>query len=413
MPATSPPWDTLWVGARLATMRSGRYGAIERGALATTGAQIAWVGPEHALAGAPETLAREVVDCEGRWITPGLIDCHTHLVHAGHRAHELEARLQGASYEDITRGGGGILSTVRATREASDATLARESSARLARLAAEGVTTLEIKSGYGLDTATELKMLRVARLLGEVGDIDVRTTFLGAHALPPELAGRPDEYIELVCTEMLPAVAAAGLADAVDVFCERIAFTPEQAARVLDTARSMGLPVKVHADQLSDGGGAALAARFGALSADHLEYTSEAGVVALAAAGTVAVLLPGAFYCLRESRLPPVAALRRQGVPMAVATDANPGTSPLTSILLATNMACTLFRLTPEEALAGVTVHAARALGLDASRGTLEAGKQADLAVWSIDVPAELAYRMGDNPLWRRVRRGQHRGTRA
>jgi imidazolonepropionase len=411
MSGTSPPWDTLWIGARVATMQGGRYGAIERGALATAGAQIAWVGPESALAGAPDTLARQVVDCDGRWITPGLIDCHTHLVHAGHRARELELRLEGASYEDIARAGGGILSTVRATREVSDATLARESSARLARLAAEGVTTVEIKSGYGLDMATELKMLRVARLLGEVGDVDVRTTFLGAHALPPELAERPDDYVELVCAEMLPAVAAAGLADAVDVFCERIAFTPAQAARVLDTARSMGLPVKVHADQLSDGGGAALAARFGALSADHLEYTSEAGVAALAAAGTVAVLLPGAFYVLRESQLPPVAALRRHGVPIAVATDANPGTSPLTSILLAMNMACTLFRLTPEEALAGATVHAARALGLDASRGTLEAGKQADFAVWSVDVPAELAYRLGDNPLWRRIRRGQHRAA--
>ena len=412
MPLPRPPWDTLWTRAHLATMCGGRYSSIERGALATSGERIAWVGPQAALPGPPEALARDVIDCEGRWITPGLVDCHTHLVYAGTRAREFELRLEGRSYEDIAGAGGGILSTVRATREASETMLVRESSARLACLAAEGVTTIEIKSGYGLDTATELKMLRVARLLGDAGATDVRTTFLGAHALPPELVGRPDEYIDLVCEEMLPAVAEAGLADAVDAFCERIAFTPAQCARVLDKARSLRLPAKLHADQLSDGGGAALAARFGVLSADHLEYTSEAGVAELAAAGTVAVLLPGAFYCLRESRLPPVAALRSRGVPMAVATDANPGTSPLTSILLALNMACTLFRITPEEALAGATIHGARALGLADSRGTLETGKQADLAIWSIDAPAELAYRMGANPLWQRVQRGRLSGAR-
>lgn len=392
-------WDLLLTDAKLATMRGGRYAAIERGAIGIDTGRIVWVGAAAALPGPAASLARACESLEGRWVTPGLVDCHTHLVYDGNRAHEFEQRLAGATYEDIARAGGGILGTVRATRDASETRLAQEAAGRLRRLMDEGVTTVEIKSGYGLDTATEIKMLRVARRLGETTGADVRTTFLGAHALPPEYAGRLDDYIDLVCDEMLPAVAATGLADAVDAFCERIAFSPRQTARVFDRARALGLPVKLHADQLSDSGGAALAAGYGALSADHLEYTAEAGVAAMAAAGTVAVLLPGAYYFLRETRPPPVPALRAHGVPMAVATDCNPGSSPLTSILLALNMACTLFRLTPEEALAGATVHAARALGLAATRGTLEPGKVADLVAWSIDAPAELAYAMGANPL--------------
>jgi imidazolonepropionase len=392
-------WDVLLHGANLATMRGGRYDLVERGALGIAGGRIAWMGAAAELPGAPESLAGEVIALGGRWVTPGLIDCHTHLVYGGNRAHEFEQRLQGATYEDIARAGGGIVSTVRATREASDTVLEQAAARRLRRLMDEGVTTIEIKSGYGLDTATETKMLRVARRLGASAGVNVCTTFLGAHALPPEYTGRSDAYVDLVCDEMLPAVAAAGLADAVDVFCERIAFSAAQTARVFDRARALGLPVKLHADQLSDGDGAALAARYDALSAEHLEYTSEAGVRAMAQAGTVAVLLPGAFYFLRETKLPPIAAFREHGVPIAIATDSNPGSSPLTSILLALNMACTLFRLTPEEALAGVTAHAARALGLGATHGTLEAGKVADLAVWEIESPGELAYAMGANPL--------------
>jgi imidazolonepropionase len=397
-------WDLLLTDANLATMRGGRYGAIERGALGIAAGRIAWVGAADSLPGPPEKVAHRCESLDGRWLTPGLVDCHTHLVHGGHRAQEFELRLSGATYEDIARAGGGIAGTVRATRDASDTRLAQDAARRLRRLLDEGVTTVEIKSGYGLDTATEIRMLRVARLLGDMTGATVRTTFLGAHALAPEYAGRADDYIGLVCDEMLPAVASAGLADAVDAFCERIAFTPAQTARVFDRASALGLRVKLHADQLSDTGGAALAARYGALSADHLEYTSEAGVAAMAAAGTVAVLLPGAYYFLRETRLPPVAALRTHRVPMAVATDCNPGSSPLTSLLLALNMACTLFRLTPEEALAGATVHAARALGLGASHGTLAPGKAADLAAWDIDAPAQLSYAMGANPLhavWR------------
>jgi imidazolonepropionase len=327
-----------------------------------------------------------------------LIDCHTHLVYAGTRAHEFELRLQGATYEEIARGGGGIVATVAATREASETELVDAASRRLKHLLDEGVTTIEIKSGYGLRTDAELKQLRVARLLGAAAPVSVRTTFLGAHAVPPEYKGRADEYVDLVCDEMLPAAAAARLADAVDAFCERIGFSPEQTSRVFERARALGLPVKLHADQLSDLGGAALAARFAALSADHLEYTSEAGVRAMAGAGTVAVLLPGAFYFLRETKLPPVQALRDHRVPIAVSTDCNPGSSPLTSILLTLNLACTLFRLTPEEALAGVTCHAARALGIAGTHGTLEVGKACDLAIWEIGAPAELAYAMGANP---------------
>ena len=391
-------WDAIFTNAKLATMCAGRYAAIAPGAVAAEGGRIAWVGPTAELPGEPGQLAREVHDLRGRWVTPGLVDCHTHLVHAGDRAREFELRLQGATYEEIARAGGGIVSTVAATRDASETALGEAASRRLGRLLAEGVTTIEIKSGYGLRTDAELKQLRVARRIGESAPVTVRTTFLGAHAVPPEFKGRQEEYVALVCGEMLPAVAEAGLADAVDAFCEGIAFSPAQTARVFERARSLGLPVKLHADQLSDLGGAALAARFGALSADHLEHTSASGVRAMADAGTVAVLLPGAFYFLRDTKAPPVQALRDHGVPIAVSTDCNPGSSPLSSILLAMNFACTLFRLTPEEALAGVTCHAARALGLVDACGTIEVGKACDLAIWDVAEPAALAYAMGAAP---------------
>ncbi len=398
MSGTGDRWDCLWVDLRLATMMPGAtpYGAIERAALATAGDRIAWVGRMDELPGPPDRLAREVRSGGGRWMTPGLVDCHTHLVFGGDRAREFEMRLAGASYEAIARAGGGVVSTVRATRAASEEELFEGARRRLARLAAEGVTTVEVKSGYGLETGAELKMLRVARRLGAALPVTVVTTFLGAHALPPEFAGRRGAYVDLLCDEMLPAVAAAGLADAVDAFCERIAFTPEETERVLTRARGLGLPVKLHADQLSDLGGAALAARLGALSADHLEYAAEAGVAAMAQAGTAAVLLPGASYFLGETRRPPVASLRRHRVPIAVATNCNPGSSPSLSLLLMLSMACVLFGLTPEEALAGVTRNAARALGL-ADRGVLAPGLRADLALWDVEHPAELAYWIGDN----------------
>lgn len=402
-------WDTLWLDARLATMVPGGvpYGAIEDGALGVSGGRLAWVGRRADLPGRPESLAREVRGCGRRWITPGLIDCHTHIVHAGDRAHEFELRLKGATYEEIARAGGGIRSTVTATRAATEDALYDSASRRLADLQAEGVTTVEIKSGYGLDRETEARMLRVARRLGTTLPLTVRTTFLGAHALPQEFEGRADAFIDFLCQDSLPSIAAEGLVDAVDAFCERIGFTPAQTRMMFEAARGLGLPVKLHAEQLSDQGGAALAADFGALSADHLEYLSEAGAKAMAAAGTVAVLLPGAFYFIRETRLPPVALLRREGVRIALATDCNPGTSPMTSLLLVLNMAATLFRLTPEEALAGVTREGAAALGLGASRGTLEAGKAADFVVWSIARPAELSYRIGGNPASIAVRAGQ------
>ena len=395
-------WDAIWLGGRLATMAKqaggDAYGAIEDGAIAVESGRIAWVGPRAWLPGAPDNLAREVHDLAGRWLTPGLIDCHTHLVYGGDRAAELELRLKGASYAAIAEAGGGIVSTVAATRVANEAELLGAARPRLEALLAEGVTTVEIKSGYGLDLKNELKQLRVARALGESLAVTVKTTFLGAHALPPEFSERAEDYIDAVVA-MLPEVAASGPADAVDALCETIAFSPEQTARVFEAARACDLPVKLHADQLTDLGGAALAARFGALSADHLEYTSANGVAAMAAAGTVAVILPGAFYVLRETQAPPVEALRAAGVPIALATDCNPGSAPVTSLLLMLNMGCTLFRLTPEEALAGVTRHAATALGLGATHGTLEAGKAADFAVWNIERPAELAYRIGFNPL--------------
>lgn len=388
-------WDHLWRNVHLATLAGAGYGEIRSAALAVSGDRIAWAGPEHALP--PGWRAGTVHDGHGAWVTPGLVDCHTHIVHAGNRAAEFEARLQGATYAEIAAQGGGILSTVRATRAATEQALFDTSLPRVRALLAEGVTTLEIKSGYGLDLETEARMLRVARRLGRELPVTVRTTFLGAHALPPEFAGRPDDYINVICESVLPALAEEELVDAVDGFCETIGFTAAQVARVFDAAHRFDLPVKLHAEQLSDQGGAQLVARHRGLSADHLEHLSPAGIEAMARHGTVAVLLPGAFYFLRETKRPPVDGLRAAGVPMAIATDCNPGTSPLTSLLLAMNLACTLFRLDPAEALAGVTKHAAAALGL-ADRGTLEAGRRADFVLWRIGSPAELACNMGFNP---------------
>jgi imidazolonepropionase len=389
-------WDHLLLDCRLATMADNgtAYGAIENAALAWKDGVIAFAGPQSALPGKPAELATHVESAGKAWITPGLIDCHTHLVFAGNRAGEFELRLQGASYEEIARRGGGIVSTVSKTRAANEDDLFAQSLPRARALVRDGATTVEIKSGYGLNLESEAKMLRVARRIGKELGIAVRTTFLGAHALPPEFAGRQADYVDEVCVRMLPAIARDGLADAVDAFCEGIAFAPSEVRRVFEEARALGLRVKLHADQLSDLGGAALAAGFGALSADHLEYTNETGVRAMAASGTVAVMLPAAFYALRETQMPPIDSFREHGVPLAVASDVNPGTSPLLSLRHAMNMACTLFRLTPEEALRGVTVNAARALGLD-DRGTLEAGKRADFVIWDIDHPAELSYWIG------------------
>src|SRR5437764_1320110 len=388
-------FDVILDGLHAATMSdSTGYAAIRDAAIGIRGDRIAWIGPATEVPSGAAATRR--VSCDGRWATPGLIDCHTHLVYAGNRADEFEQRLHGATYADIARAGGGIQSTLCATRAATQDALAAQSRPRLAALANEGVTTVEIKSGYGQDTTTELKQLKVARRLAAECGVDVRTTLLAAHALPPEFADRHDAYIDYVCREMIPAVVAANVADAVDAFCESIAFTPAQTRRVFACAREHRLPVKLHADQLSDQHGAALAAEFGALSADHLEHTNERGVQAMASAGTVAVLLPGAFYSLRETRLPPIEAFRAHGVPIAIASDCNPGTSPAGSLVLMLSMACTLFRLTPEEALAGVTRHAARALGL-ADRGTLSIGQRADIALWDIDTPVELAYRVGGN----------------
>ena len=394
-------WDMVIHNVHLATMERG-YGELLDAAIAVKDGRIAWFGPGDELPASSAVLQ----DGQGCWLTPGLIDCHTHIVHAGNRSDEFEARLNGASYEDISRAGGGIMSTVRATRAASDDELLRQSLPRVLALLAEGVTTVEIKSGYGLTAESEAKMLRVARRIGEQLPVSVRTTFLGAHALPPEFADNPDGYIDEVCERMLPAVAAEGLADAVDGFCEGIGFTAAQIERVFAAAKALGLPVKLHAEQLSNLNGAALAARYGALSADHLEHLGAAGVAAMAQAGTVAVLLPGAYYFCRETQLPPVDLLRSAGVPIALATDCNPGTSPLTSLLLAMNMAATCFRLTVGECLAGVTINAARALGLASECGSLAPGKSCDLAVWDIDEPAELVYRMGARPLYARVWRG-------
>lgn len=403
-PSPAPP--TIWRNARLATLEGSMpgLGIVERGVVAAVDGRLVFAGAESEL---PAVPGAEIVDCEGRWILPAFVDCHTHLVYGGSRAREFELRLEGASYEEIARAGGGIVSTVAATRGASEQDLINQSLPRLDALLAEGVGTVEIKSGYGLDLEAERKCLRVARRLAQLRPVHVRTTFLGAHALPPEFKSDRDSYLRLVTDVMMPALAAEGLIDAVDGFCEGIAFSPAEIARVFDAARRLGLPVKLHAEQLSNLGGAALAASCGALSADHLEHLDEAGVIAMAKAGTVAVLLPGAYYTLRETQAPPVALLRKHNVPIAVATDANPGTSPLTSMLLTLNMCATLFRLTVDECLIGATRNAARALDLGAQAGSLEAGKSADLAIWEIERPAELVYRLGLNPLWRRIWRGQ------
>ena len=376
------------------------YGMIEDAAIAVENGTIVWVGARRDLPEIYQDWDKKPLG--GRVVTPGLIDCHTHIVHGGDRAAEFEMRLNGARYEEIARAGGGIVSTVAATRAATEDALLQEALPRVDALIAEGVTTIEIKSGYGLDHDTELRMLRVARRIADQRPLRVRTSFLGAHATPPEYKGRDDAYIDTVCIPALHAAHAKGLVDAVDGFCEAIAFSPEQIARVFDVAQSLGLPVKLHAEQLSNLGGAKLAAQYGALSADHVEYLDDASVAAMAAARTVAVLLPGAFYTLHETQRPPVDALRKQGVPMALATDINPGSSPLNSLLLAMNMGCTLFRMTPEEALAGVTAHAARALGLS-DVGRIAPGQRADLAVWDITRPAELSYRIGFNPLHSRI----------
>lgn len=397
--------DRVWHGCRLATlapMHAG-IGTVLDGLVAEAEGRIVYAG---SAAEAPTFAAAERIACDGRWITPGLIDCHTHLVYGGDRAREFEQRLAGATYEEIARGGGGIVSTVTATRSASEDDLMAAALPRLDALLAEGVTTVEVKSGYGLELEAERRQLRAARRLGTQRPVTICTTFLGAHAIPPEWRGDADGYIEAVCQTMLPALTAEGLADALDAFCEGIAFSPEQTARVFEAAASLGLPLKLHADQLSNLHGAALAARFQALSADHIEYADEAGVAAMAAAGTVAVLLPGAFYFIRETQAPPVAVLRAYGVPIALATDSNPGTSPLTSLLLTLNMGATLFRLTVNECIAAVTREAARALGQFHEIGSLEAGKRCDLAIWDIEQPAELVYRMGFNPLHARVHAG-------
>ena len=391
-------FPTLFRNAQIATMTTGKpYGLIENGAIVISADRIKWVGVEKEL---PDEFAGlHGKNLDGRLVTPALIDCHTHLVYGGSRATEFELRLNGASYEEIARNGGGILSTVTATRNSSEDELLAQSLPRLDAFLAEGVATIEIKSGYGLDIETEIKMLRVARQLGKERNVRVKTSFLGAHAIPPEFSGKADAYIDFVCEEVLPAVHYENLADAVDGFCENIAFSPNQISRVFEKAKSFGLPVKLHAEQLSNLGGATLAAKYGALSADHLEFLDQTGVEVMGESGTVAVLLPGAFYTLRETQLPPLDSLRKAEVRIAIATDCNPGSSPLTSILLCMNMSCTLFRMTPEEALCGVTIVAAQALGIGDEVGTIEVGKKAELAVWNVDQPAELAYRAGFNPL--------------
>lgn len=396
--------DRLWKDARLATMTGNGLGIVERGVIASVGGRIVYAGAEVE---SPSFISEETIGCDGRWITPGLIDCHTHLIHGGDRAAEFEQRLKGASYEEIAKAGGGIVSTMRATRAASEDALVEAALPRLDALLAEGVTTIEVKSGYGLTLEHEAKMLRAARRLEAERSVRVTTTFLGAHAVPPEYAGDSDGYVTHICEDMIPAIARAGLADAVDAFCEGIAFSPAQTAQVFAAAAAQGLPVKLHADQLSNLHGGALAAKHRALSADHLEHLDAEGVAEMAAAGTVATLLPGAFYFVRETRLPPIAAMRAARLPISLATDCNPGTSPLTSLLLVMNMAATLFRLTVEECLAGVTRNAARAVGLADRVGTLSAGQSCDLAIWDIQHPAELVYRIGFNPLHARVWNGR------
>ena len=392
-------WDAIWINANLATMADGSrpYGTVRDGAIAAADGRIAWLGLQSDLPDQPENCAKVIHHAGNRWITPGLIDCHTHLVFAGDRTLEFEQRLQGATYAEIAASGGGITATVRATRAASSASLQDTAIERVKCLAAEGVTTVEIKSGYGLDVETEKRCLEVARETGQATPVQIVTTFLGAHSVPPEFPNDSDSYIDLICAEMLPEIAQAGLADAVDAYCETLAFSSEQVARVFRAAESHGLPVKLHADQFSDCGGADLAAECGALSADHLEYTNQGGIDAMAAADTTAVLLPGAFYFLGEKQKPPVRRLRDAGVPIALATDLNPGSSPCYSLLAILNLGCVLFGLTPEETLAGVTCNAARALGLP-DRGALEVGKRADFVLWDIAHPRDLSNRLGVNP---------------
>lgn len=399
--------DSVWRGATLVTMRDGKYNLIENGAIAVSGGQILWIGPDADCPDYPHAIEHEF---DGGIITPGLVDCHTHLVFGGNRSAEFEQRLNGVSYAEIAAAGGGILSTVNATRAASEDELLAQALFRLQPLLAEGITCVEIKSGYGLSVESEIKMLRVIRRLGHMLPVEVKSTCLAAHALPPEFKDRPDDYIQLICETLLPAIAQENLADAVDAFCEHLAFSPEQVDRVFNAAKSLGLPVKLHAEQLSSLHGSALAARHHALSADHLEYATEDDAKAMAAGGTVAVLLPGAYYLLRETQCPPVEHFRTHGVPMALASDANPGTSPALSLRLMLNMGCTLFRLTPEEALAGVTCHGARALGLQDSHGTLEAGKVADFIHWPLSRPAELVYWLGGQLPCTVIFRGHLRG---
>lgn len=399
-------FDSIWVNGLIATCESG-YGLIEDAAVAVKNGKIAWVGPVNALSGQPDNIADRVFDFHGQCLTPGFIDCHTHVVYAGNRAHEFEMRLQGATYEDIARNGGGIQSTVNATRAVSEDELFQQSVKRARALMKSGVTTLEIKSGYGLNVETELKILRVAKRIAETLPVTVSKTFLGAHTIPKEFRDNADDYVKLVCHEMIPQVVENNLAEAVDVFCENIAFNFQQTMHIFKTARLNGLGIKCHSEQLSDSGSAKLAAEFHAWSVDHLEYVSSAGIKAIAQSGTVAVLLPGAFYFLREKKMPPVDVLRQHKVPIAIASDCNPGTSPMMSLLMILNMACTLFRLTPEEALQGVTRHAAKALDMEKTHGTISIGKAADFAVWDVKHPAELAYYMGNNPLQQLVKNGE------
>ncbi|MBJ7373782.1 MAG: imidazolonepropionase [Pseudomonas sp.] len=394
---------TLWQHCHVATMANGAYSIIEDAAIVTSGTLIEWIGPRAQL---PTGEYPAVNDLQGAWVTPGLIDCHTHIVFGGNRSGEFEQRLQGVSYAEIAAQGGGIASTVRATREATEDELFASAAKRLKSLMRDGVTTVEMKSGYGLDLANERKLLRVIRRLAEELPISVRSTCLAAHALPPEYKDRADDYIDLVCEQMLPALAAEGLVDAVDAFCEYLAFSPEQVERVFVAAQQLGLPVKLHAEQLSSLHGSSLAARYKALSADHLEFMDEDDAIAMAAADTVAVLLPGAFYFLRETQLPPMEALRKHKVKIAIASDLNPGTSPALSLRLMLNMACTCFRMTPEEALAGATIHAAQALGMAQTHGSLEVGKVADFVAWDIERPADLAYWLGGDLDKRVVRHG-------
>lgn len=397
-PPANPAWDCLITNCHIATMTgSDGYGEIRDGAIGIQEGRIVWIGPEDDLPDAAENVLDEV-NLNGDWVTPGLIDCHTHLVYGGQRAREFEMRLNGASYEDIARAGGGILSTVKATRAASLEELVESAGRRLESLIEEGVTTIEIKSGYGLDLETERRMLQAARHLEAEYPVNIVTTCLAAHALPPEYVGNQSAYVDLVCNTIIPTLAQEGLVDAVDAFCEKIAFTPAETERVFQTAQQLRLPVKLHAEQLSDQKGAMLAAKYEALSADHVEYIGEDGVQAMAKAGTVAVLLPGAFYCLREAKQPPIDLFRKHGVKIAISTDSNPGTSPTLSLRLMMSMACTFFRLTPQEALRGVTANAAAALGIDDTHGSLEVGKVADLCVWHVNQPAELAYWIGGNP---------------